>query len=230
MDGLEPHHPRSRRSVLGDVDDPRLDAEIIIREFSLSHEFPPEVLAEAAGIATEVREEDLEGRTDFRELPVVTIDGETAKDFDDAVYVEKLSNGNFKLAVHIADVSAYVPVGSAIDQEAYRRATSVYFPDKVVPMLPETLSNEICSLKPGVDRLVQTVEMEITPAGRTVNYEFHDGVIRSAERMTYKAVAALLEGSDDELTERYKDHLDHFKRMAELLRGAAQVPGGSRQH
>jgi len=212
--------------ILGDVDDPRLDVEIIIREFNLAHEFPPEVLAEAEGIATEVREEDLEGRTDFRELPVVTIDGASAKDFDDAVYVEKLSNGNFKLSVHIADVSAYVPVGSAIDREAYLRATSVYFPDRVVPMLPEKLSNEICSLKPGVDRLVQTVEMEITAAGRTVNYEFHDGVIRSAERMTYKDVATLLEGSDEELNERYKDHIDHFRRMSDLCTALRKYRSG----
>ena len=208
--------------VLGDPDDARLDIEVIIREFGLSHEFPADVLAEAEQIGTEVTESDLAGREDFRELPVVTIDGENAKDFDDAVYVEKLANGNYKLAVHIADVSAYVPVGSAIDQEARRRATSVYFPDRVIPMLPERLSNDICSLKPGVDRLVQSVVVEIDPQGRTVNYEFYDGVIRSAERMTYKAVATLLDGSEPELAEKYAGHLEHFKLMAELcevLRG-----------
>jgi ribonuclease R len=208
--------------VLGDPDDPRLDVEVIIREFGLPHEFPAEVLAEAEEIHTEVTDSDIEGREDFRELPVVTIDGENAKDFDDAVYVEKLANGNFKLAVHIADVSAYVPVGSAIDQEARLRATSVYFPDRVVPMLPERLSNEICSLKPGVDRLVQSVVMEINGDGRTVNFELYDGVIRSAERMTYKAVAALLDDSDPELAKKYADHIEHFKRMSELcevLRG-----------
>ena len=111
------------------------------------------MIAEAEKIDTEVSEADIDGRKDFREVAVVTIDGENAKDFDDAVNVKKLSNGNFQLAVHIADVSAYVPVGSAIDREAQLRATSVYFPDRVVPMLPERLSNEICSLKPGVDRL-----------------------------------------------------------------------------
>lgn len=208
--------------VLGDPDDARLDIEVIIREFGLAHEFPPEVLAEAEQIGTEVTESDIEGREDFRELPVVTIDGENAQDFDDAVYVEKLANGNYRLAVHIADVSAYVAVGSAIDQEARRRATSVYFPDRVIPMLPERLSNDICSLKPGVDRLVQSVVAEINPEGRTVNYELYDGVIRSAQRMTYKAVAALLEGSDPELAEKYADHIDHFKLMSELcevLRG-----------
>ncbi len=202
--------------VLGELDDPRLDVEVIIREFGLPHEFPAEVLAEADNIATEVTEDDLEGREDFRELPIVTIDGENAKDFDDAVHVEKLPNGNYKLAVHIADVSAYVPVGSAIDKEAQLRATSVYFPDRVVPMLPEKLSNEICSLRPGVDRLVQSVVMEIDKHGRTVNFEFFDGVIRSAERMTYKAVAAILDGADEELAKKYADHVDHFKLMSEL--------------
>jgi ribonuclease R len=202
--------------VLGDADDPRIDVEVIIREYGLPYEFPAEVMAEAEAIPTEVGEADIAGRTDFRELPVVTIDGENAKDFDDAVYVEKLAAGSFRLAVHIADVSAYVPVGSAIDREARLRATSVYFPDRVVPMLPERLSNETCSLKPGVDRLVQTVIMEINREGRTVDYEFHDGVIRSAERMTYKAVAALVDGSDPALAERYADHVEHFQHMGEL--------------
>ncbi len=202
--------------VLGEPGDPRLDVEVIIREFGLPHEFPAEVLAEADAIPDEVTEEDLEGREDLRKLPVVTIDGENAKDFDDAVYVEKLDNGNYKLAVHIADVSAYVPVGSAIDREAQLRATSAYFPDRVVPMLPEKLSNEVCSLKPGVDRLVQSVIVEIAPDGRTVNFEFHDGVIRSAERMTYKAVAALLDGSDSDLADKYASHVEHFKIMSEL--------------
>ena len=164
-----------------------------------AHAFPAKVIAEAKKIATEVSEADVEGRTDFRDVAVVTIDGESAQDFDDAIYVEKLPDGNFKLTVHIADVAAYVPVGSAIDTEAQLRATSVYFPDRVVPMLPERLSNEICSLKPDVDRLVQSVEIEINAEGRTVNYEFHDGVIRSAARMTYKDVAAILDGSDEKL-------------------------------
>ena len=208
--------------VLGERDDPRIDVEVIIREHGLPHEFPAEVVAEAEKISTEVQEEDLAGRTDFRDLPVVTIDGENAQDFDDAVRVAWLPSGNFELAVHIADVAAYVAPGSAIDREAQRRATSVYFPDRVVPMLPERLSNEICSLKPGVDRLVHTVVMEINPEGRTVNYEFHDGVLRSAERMTYKSVAALLEGSDDDLAEQHAEHIDHIRLMAELaaaLRG-----------
>lgn len=202
--------------ILGDADDPKIDVDIIIREHELPHTFPDDVLAAAEKIPTEVTDEDLEGREDFRQLPIVTIDGETAKDFDDAVHVEKLRSGNFRLSVHIADVSAYLPVGSAIDLEARRRATSVYFPDRVVPMLPERLSNEICSLKPGVDRLVQSVVMEIDHAGKTVNYEFHDGVIRSAARMTYSQVASLLEGDDDQLTRQFSEHVDHFRRMSEL--------------
>lgn len=202
--------------VLGDPDDPRIDVDVIIREFDLPHEFPAEVIDEAEKIDTEVCEADIEGRKDFREIAVVTIDGENAKDFDDAVHVEKLPNGNFQLTVHIADVSAYVPVGSAIDREAQLRATSVYFPDRVVPMLPERLSNEICSLKPGLDRLVQSVEVEINAEGRTVNYEFHDGVICSSARMTYKDVAAILDGSDEKLQEKYADHVQHLQLMSQL--------------
>ena len=213
--------------VLGDADDPKIDVDVIIREYQLPYEFPAEVLAEAEEIPTEVGETDIEGRTDFRELPIVTIDGESAEDFDDAVYVQKLPNGNYSLAVHIADVGAYVAVGSAIDREAQRRATSVYFPDRVVPMLPERLSNEICSLKPGVDRLVQSVVIEINREGRTVNYEFHDGVIRSAERMTYRTVAAVLDGSDTELAEKYADHVDHFRLQGELC-GVLRAYRGAR--
>jgi ribonuclease R len=202
--------------VLGDAGDPNIDVEIVIREHELRHEFPPEVIEEAAKIPDTVGSDDLEGRADRRDIPVITIDGESAKDFDDAVHVEKLPNGNFRLAVHIADVAAYVPVGSAIDQEARQRATSVYFPDRVIPMLPERLSNEICSLKPSVDRLVQSVIMEINPKGSTVNYEFEDAVIRSAHRTTYKEIAALLEGEDKELKERYSDISEQVGQMAEL--------------
>jgi ribonuclease R len=202
--------------VLGDAGDPNIDVEIVIREHELRHEFPPEVIEEAAKIPDTVGSDDLEGRADRRDIPVITIDGESAQDFDDAVHVEKLPNGNYRLAVHIADVAAYVPVGSAIDQEALQRATSVYFPDRVIPMLPERLSNEICSLKPGVDRLVQSVIMEINPKGSTVNYEFEDAVIRSAHRTTYKEIAALIEGADSEVKERYAEITEQVGHMAEL--------------
>ena len=127
---------------------------------------------------------ELAGRMDFRALPIVTIDGETAKDFDDAVHVQRLENGNYLLGVHIADVAHYVTKDSALDREALRRGTSVYFPDRAVPMLPERLSNGICSLKPKVDRLTLSALMEIDPSGNVQRYSIHDGVICSRERMT----------------------------------------------
>ena len=175
---------------------------MVIREYGLRHEFSKEVLAEAAEVPTEVTESELEGRTDFRSMPIITIDGESAKDFDDAVHVELRPNGLYRLHVHIADVGHYVKPGSAIDREAIERATSVYFVDRVLPMLPEVLSNEICSLKPAVDRLVQTVLIDIDRDGRTVNYEFHDGVINSVARMTYREVAGILDG-DEELRAKH---------------------------
>lgn len=201
--------------VIGDPADPKLDVEVVIREYELPHEFPAEVLAQAAKIDTEVRPEQIEGRTDFRTVPIVTIDGESAKDFDDAVFVEMTPNGNYRLHVHIADVSHYVAPGSAIDEEARRRGTSTYFPDRVVPMLPEKISNEVCSLMPGVDRLVQSAIIEIDRDGRTVNYDFHDGVIRSAARMTYREVAGVLDG-DETLVEKYADRQHQFERMRDL--------------
>ncbi len=201
--------------VLGDPTDSHIDIEVVIREYGLRHEFPEDVLAEAADVPTEVTEAELEGRTDFRSMPIITIDGESAKDFDDAVHVELRPNGLYRLHVHIADVGHYVKPGSAIDREAIERATSVYFVDRVLPMLPEVLSNEICSLKPGVDRLVQTVLIDIDRDGRTVNYEFHDGVINSSARMTYREVAAILDG-DEELRGKHADRLRDLERMAEL--------------
>ncbi len=207
--------------VLGRAGDPSIDVEIVIREFDLPHEFPAAVLEEAGRVPTTVRPRDIEGRTDFRELPIVTIDGENAQDFDDAVYVEVLPNGNYRLQVHIADVSYYVAGGSAIDEEARRRATSVYFPGRVVPMLPESLSNGICSLRPEVDRLVHSVLIEIDRDGRTANYEFHDGVIHSAARMTYRQVAAILEG-DEQVAARYAEHRRHFERMRDLAQVLAE--------
>jgi ribonuclease R len=201
--------------VLGDPTDPNIDVEVVIREFELPHEFPEAVLAEAAKIDVEVKPEQIEGRTDFRTVPIVTIDGESAKDFDDAVFVEMTPNGNYRLHVHIADVSHYVAPGSAIDDEALHRGTSTYFPNRVVPMLPEKISNEVCSLRPGVDRLVQSAIIEIDRGGRTVNYDFHDGVICSAARMTYREVAGILDG-DEALVEKYSAHQHQFERMRDL--------------
>ncbi len=154
-------------------------------------------------------------RVDYRNLPIVTIDGETARDFDDAVLVRRLENGNYELHVHIADVAYYVEDGSWIDDEARRRGTSVYFPDRAVPMLPLELSTDICSLRPNVDRLVNSCVMEIDPRGEIVGYELAEGVIRSAERMTYTDVNAILEG-DEHLRKRYARLVENFELMYEL--------------
>ena len=187
--------PRGRVvEILGRREDFGVDVEIIIRKFHLPHRFPAEVLAEAGAAPQYIPELDREGRRDFRGLPIVTIDGETAKDFDDAVLVERRANGNYLLHVHIADVAHYVRPGTALDREARLRGTSVYFPDRAVPMLPLELSNGICSLNPHVDRLVMSALMEIDPQGRIVEYELVPGIIRSAERMTYTAVRDILSG------------------------------------
>ncbi|PYU98345.1 MAG: ribonuclease R, partial [Acidobacteria bacterium] len=205
--------PRGRViEVLGRRDEFGVDVEIIIRKFHLPHRFPAEVLAEAEAAPQLVAELDREGRRDFRSLPVVTIDGETAKDFDDAVYVERLLDGNYLLQVHIADVARYVRPGSALDREARLRGTSVYFPDRAVPMLPLELSNGMCSLNPRVDRLTMSALMEISPDGHIVAYELAPGVIRSAERMTYTAVNAVLT-EDAAACREYHSQLEHFKRM-----------------
>jgi ribonuclease R len=201
--------------ILGRPGDFGVDVEVIIRKHYLPHRFPPEAIAQAKGVAASVGAGDLEGRRDFRALSTVTIDGETARDFDDAVWVDRLPNGNFALHVHIADVSHYVRPGTPIDLEARLRGTSVYFPDRAVPMLPAELSTGICSLNPGVDRLVLSALLEIDHAGAVVAQEFTPGVIRSAARLTYTAVHALLEGGAPE-NDPYAEMLPHLQRMREL--------------
>ena len=201
--------------VLGAPDEFGVDVEIMIRKHHIPHRFPPEVIEEARRVPEAIAEADLPGRRDFRDLPIVTIDGETARDFDDAVLVDRLPNGNFALQVHIADVSHYVRPGSAIDAEARERGTSVYFPDRAVPMLPFELSTNICSLKPQVDRLVVSALIEIDHKGEPVAWEFCRGVIRSAERMTYTSVHLLLEG-DAAQRERYAPLVERFETMREL--------------
>ena len=203
--------------ILGKRDEFGVDVEIIIRKFHLPHHFPAEVLAEASVAPQYIPERDREGRRDFRSLPIVTIDGETAKDFDDAVYVERLAGGNYLLQVHIADVAHYVRPGTPLDREARLRGTSVYFPDRAVPMLPLDLSNGICSLNPHVDRLVMSALMKIDPEGHTVACELVPGIIRSAERMTYTAVNAVLTGDSAALA-RYASLVENFKLMEELAR------------
>ena len=200
--------------ILGRPGDIGVDTEIIIRKHHLPHIFPDEALAEAQSTPQQVGAPDLRARRDFRDIPIVTIDGETARDFDDAVYVSRLANG-YQLQVHIADVAHYVRRGSALDREARVRGTSVYFPNRAVPMLPEELSNGICSLNPKVDRLVMSVIMEMDASGQMVHAEFTPGVIRSAERMTYTNVHKILEG-DSEMRSRYAALVSEFERMKAL--------------
>jgi ribonuclease R len=201
--------------ILGRPGEIGVDVEIIIRKHHLPHVFPDEVLAQARATEQQVPESELVGRRDFRNLPIVTIDGETARDFDDAVCVRPLPNGHFELQVHIADVAHYVKRDSPLDREARLRGTSVYFPNRAVPMLPEQLSNGICSLNPKVDRLVLSAIMEMDASGKMVGSEFTAGVIRSVERMTYTNVNKVLEG-DREMTARYAPLVENFKRMKEL--------------
>jgi ribonuclease R len=209
-------NPRGRvTEILGREDDFGVDVEIMIRKFHLPHHFPAATLEEAQQVSATIPSRELQGRRDFRDLPIVTIDGETARDFDDAVLVRMLPNNNFELQVHIADVAQYVTPGSALDQEARLRGTSVYFPDRAVPMLPLELSTDICSLRPHLDRLVLSCIMEIDHRGEIVNYDLTEGVIRSAERMTYTAVNAVLEG-DKAQRERYAPLVASFELMRDL--------------
>ena len=201
---------------LGFLGEAGVDVEIVLRSHGLPPRFPQPVVEEAERYPSRVLTEDLLGRRDFRDRRIVTIDGETAKDFDDAVEVEKTPTG-FRLGVHIADVSHYVQEATLLDDEARSRGTSVYFPGRVLPMLPEKLSNGLCSLNPGVDRLVLSAILETDRKGRVVGSEFVKGVIRSAERMTYTEVARLLEGKPSRADEeRYGPLLGAFRDMAEL--------------
>jgi ribonuclease R len=208
--------PRGRvKEILGYEDDFGVDVEMIIRKHHIPHIFPAEVLEEAQEINPVVHQKEIAARRDFRHLPIVTIDGETARDFDDAVLVTRLDNGNYELQVHIADVAQYVDDGSAIDEEARKRGTSVYFPDRAVPMLPLELSTDICSLRPDLERLVLSCIMEIEPNGEIAYYELAEGVIRSAQRMTYTDVNAVIEG-DETLRRKYGELSENFDLMYEL--------------
>src|SRR5271170_7633075 len=201
--------------ILGRPGEIGVDVEIIIRKHHLPNIFPDEVQQEARATQAQVAESDLAGRRDFRHLPIVTIDGETARDFDDAVHVTALPNGHYELQVHIADVAHYVARGTGLDREARLRGNSVYFPNRAVPMLPEELSNGICSLNPKVDRLVMSVVLELDAAAKLLRAEFFQGVIRSVERMTYTNVNKVIEG-DPEMSTRYAPLVSEFQRMKEL--------------
>jgi ribonuclease R len=200
--------------VLGRPGEFGVDVEILIRKHHLPHQFSQEVIEQAREAARPVGNAEREGRRDFRHLPIVTIDGETARDFDDAVYVERRPEG-WHLQVHIADVAHYVARDSPLDREARVRGTSVYFPDRAVPMLPEELSNDICSLKPHEDRLVMSVLLELDHHGEITDAQFTPGVIRSAERMTYTAVNQVIEG-DPVAASRYAALAGHFREMRDL--------------
>lgn len=207
--------------VLGDFMAPGMEIDIAIRNYEIPHVWPAEVEREAARLDPEVTEADKQGRVDLRDLPLVTIDGEDARDFDDAVFCEK-RRGGFRLIVAIADVSHYVRQGSALDVEALKRGNSVYFPQQVVPMLPEALSNGLCSLNPHVDRLCMVCDMNISLAGRVTAYKFYEGVMHSKARLTYTKVSALLEEPDSDLAKQVvKEHghvVEPVKRLHELFK------------
>lgn len=195
------------------------DTELVLRQFGLEPDFPPEVLREAANTSQEVSRSELAqepNRRDRRDLPFVTIDGVDSRDFDDAVYCRRMENGNYFLSVQIADVAHYVPMGSALEQEAFRRATSVYLPDRVLPMLPFELSNGICSLNAGVDRLTLACDMEWTPRGRLVWHDIYPGVIRVAQRLDYDTVNAALLERDRQAERRIAAYLPMLRELAEL--------------
>ena len=203
------------RDVLGRPDDPGVDTRVIIKRFGLETEFSAAASAEAQKAPRRISAQDIEGRVDYRDWPTVTIDGETAQDFDDAVRIKKLPSGHYRLAVHIADVSHYVRPGSALDEEARGRATSVYFPGLTLPMLPEELSNDLCSLRPRRPRLTVTALLEFDPKGRMVKATFHPSIIRTIERMTYTSVFKILQ-SDEKERRKYAGLVPDFLLMREL--------------
>lgn len=215
--------PKGRKSaegevikILGHKNDPGIDILSIIYKHGLKLDFPENVLNEAAQIPEQVTEAEINGRRDLRDKQIVTIDGADAKDLDDAVRVERLENGNYLLGVYIADVSHYVTEGSALDKEAYERGTSVYLVDRVIPMIPHKLSNGICSLNPGVDRLTLGCEMEIDKNGKVLEHEIFEAVIRTTERMTYENVNRILVDQDEQVMQEYENLVPLFQNMEEL--------------
>ncbi len=204
------------KSIIGHKNDPGIDILTIVYKHGIQIEFPDEVMAQANEVPDKVTEKDRLNRRDLRDEIVVTIDGEDAKDLDDAVTVKKLENGNFKLGVHIADVSYYVTEDSPLDAEAYDRATSVYLTDRVIPMLPHRLSNGICSLNPNEDRLAMSCEMEIDSTGKVVDHAIFQSVIRSYRRMSYTQVNHIIMDTDDAVRKENADLVPMFEDMADL--------------
>ena len=203
--------------LLGMLTDPGVDLKVVVAKYGLPDAFPPEVEEEAQRVARPVGADETRGRTDFRGWLTVTIDPETARDHDDAVGIERRPDGGYRLAVHIADVAHYVREGGAVDQEAYLRGTSVYFPDRVVPMLPHALSSDVCSLVEGQDRLTQTVVIDLDARGRVERTAFHDGVIRSAARLSYSQAQAIVDG-DAEARERFAPLVASLLAMDEVAK------------
>ncbi|WJG25904.1 ribonuclease R [Vibrio furnissii] len=213
--------------VLGENMAPGMETQIAIRTHQIPHVWPQDVEQQITGLGEEVPEEAKQGRVDLRALPLVTIDGEDARDFDDAVFCEAKKGGGWRLWVAIADVSYYVRPNSALDKEAINRGNSVYFPSQVVPMLPEVLSNGLCSLNPQVDRLCMVCEMSISDKGKLSGYKHYEAVMNSHARLTYNKVHDILEG-DEELRERYRElvpHLEELHRMYKVLKGAREQRG-----
>jgi len=202
-------------SVIGFLDDPNVETQVILKKFGLPTSFSREVEEEAAKLPDAIAETDLEGRDDFRKRNTITIDPTTARDFDDAIDLDALPDGSFQLGVHIADVAHFVRAGSAMDTEARIRGTSVYFPDRVIPMLPEKVSNHLCSLTPKTDRLAMSVMMHISHEGEVRDYSFHNSVIHSKERMNYDDVQKILDG-DMALNQRYAHILPEIQKIDRL--------------
>ena len=217
--------------VLGDSTTPGLEIEVAVRSHDIPHVWPSAAEKETYRFSEEVGEADLQGRADLRDIPFVTIDGEDAKDFDDAVFARQHKEGGWTLFVAIADVSHYVKIGSALDDEAITRATSVYFPGHVIPMLPEKLSNGLCSLKPKVDRLTMVCEMEISASGEMTDYSFYEAVIHSHGRMTYNEVSDIVELAENDaqksiqatIKKRHESLIEHFENLYSLFHALRAV-------
>ena len=202
-------------SVIGFLDDPNVETLVIIKKFGLPTAFSKEIEADAAKLPDTIGEADLDGRDDFRKRTTITIDPTTARDFDDAIDIDELPDGSFQLGVHIADVAHFVRPGSPMDIEARIRGTSVYFPDRVIPMLPEKVSNHLCSLNPNTDRLAMSVIMHISHNGDVRDYSFHNSVIHSKERMNYDDVQKIIDG-DKALTQQYAHILPEIQKVDRL--------------
>ena len=216
--------------ILGHKNDPGIDIISIIYKHGIKVDFPNEVLEQAAETPDQISEDEIQNRRDLRDETIVTIDGADAKDLDDAVMVKKLDNGNYKLGVHIADVTYYVDENSPIDKEARERATSVYLVDRVIPMIPHRLSNGICSLNPKVDRLTLSCEMEIDKNGDVVGHEIFQSVIKTTERMTYKDVNSILQDQDPELMEKYKGPRSYVPRDGRSSEDTPRKTNGTWSH